>query len=289
MNKMDTLHENSNENVYDMIHPKACSIKESDTNSSLFSRVFSLLYTRTRSNLFSSTDSVSSETGEVNVSRISHISPRNTQVTLCLSDTDEKIDTVKKHYKLDNIHDHYKNQTILERIQYYNTLCDMANVLRHIYYYFENDTPIFNYKSFNIGGMGFLIFNKGYREHIHKLEKYKMFQIEKDKSCHEITRERIFTIYNYLLQYEMMRTNTNYPILIYQHFIWYESYIYMRTIPLHYILYSNLSNGPIGCKICKEYTHPTLNIFQNYCEYCFQEIKSRMNELSHDPVPETNI
>lgn len=313
--KMDVLRENSNEDVYDTIHPKASSIKEKDINPSLFSRVFSLLYSRTRSN-FSSTDSISSEKGEV---KISNISPKHQPESTCSFESDERkeaysVDRVSNH-DIESIHDHYKNQTILERIRYYNTLCEMANILRHIYYYFRCDVPIFTYKSLKIVGTGHLVFNKGYQKHLDDLETYRIFKTDthtengidhQHEPCecdHDATREfditlnnsyestkgDIFTIYTFLLQYKTIRTNNNYPILIYKYFIWYESYIYMRTIPLNYIIHSNLSNGPIGCNVCKEYAHPTLKIFQNYCEYCFKEIKSRIDESNQESVPETNI
>lgn len=299
---MDVLHEQSNENVYDMIHPKPSSIKEKDINISLFSRVFSLFRSQTFSNTNSSTDSISSET---NV-KIAHISPKH-QPILRVSESNERLDEMHK-LSIESIPERYKNQTVFERMRYYNTLCEMANILRHIYYYFQCDIPIFIYKSFKIIGTGHLLFNKGYRKHINDLETYRVFKIEEDeeeeeKECmnenHSIThntryntidmfhynscdtaKEGIFTIYKYLLQFEMTRTKNKYPILIYKHFVWYESYIYMRTIPLDYILHSNLSNGPVGCNICKEYAHPTLKIFQNYCEYCFKEIKSRIDESS---------
>ena len=300
MIKMDVLRENSNENIYDTIHPRASSIKEKDINTSLFSRVFSLLYTRTRSNLFSSTDSISSEKGDV---KISIISPRNENVT-CVYETHEPFDTSLKEttlHEITRVTESYENPSILERIQYYNTLCEMANILRHIYYYFKCDIPIFIYKSFEIIGNGHLVFHKGHHRHITDLEKYRIFKIDDsvddriDDSVdhHNTSRETakggISTIYHFLLQYKMFRTKNNYPILVYKYFVWYESYIYMRTIPINYILHSNLSNGPIGCNVCKEYAHPTLKIFQNYCEYCFKEIKSRIDESNQDHVPETNI
>lgn len=317
-NTMEVLHEKSNENVYDMINPKPSSVRDKDLNVSLFSRVFSLFRNNTSSNIYSSTDSIASESNDT---RIAHITPKHKPLTQDEEIQSISMEEIRKH-SMESIPEKYKNQTVFERMRYYNTLCEMANVLRHIYYYFQYDIPIFVYKSFKIIGTGHITFKKGFRKHIYDLETYRAFRIEyengnenkekdeynyecknnihdikdinkgihifSDHSC-ETAKEGIFTIYKYLIQYDMTRTKMNYPILIYNHFVWYESYIYMRNIPLDYILHSNLSNGPVGCKICKEYAHPTLKIFQNYCEYCFKEIKSRIDqEQEKDQDQENN-
>ena len=290
--RLEMLPEKSNENLYDTITPKPSSIKTKHLNVSLFTRVKDILDSREDINNIYKNVGGESETDNYVFSDNLHacqINPRN--------HTSSSVQKTKVKTMTLELPPHKRCNTILKRLKYYNRLCDMANILRYIHYYFNNDIPIFRYKAFQFIGSGPFIFMAGHSKYLDDFQKFNVFEQDNEQfqneniydspselsgHTYDITKSGIFIIYRYLLNYVMIRTIHNYPILVYKDFVWYESYIYMRTIPLQYILASRISHGPISCKMCKEYAHPTLKIFQNYCEFCFKEIKEDIKEYYED-------
>lgn len=321
--RLEMLPEGSNESLYDTIQPRPSSIKTKNLNVSLFSRVRDILESRENLKSFGIDigGNMTTDTGDhVHICQINprihdeendeenHEENENKKNESLHNDSSK---TKSKNSKLYNMYHGKvlseleipvdKCNTIIKRLKYYNRLCDMANILRHIRYYFNQDIPVFKYKAIQFMGNGPFIFFDGHSKYLNDFKKHDVFKLEDDeyiksnnelsgllrfrpqtsilsKYTHDITKTGIFTIYQYLLNYVMIRTIHNYPILIYKDFVWYESYIYMRTIPLKYILASRISHGPVSCKMCKEYAHPTLKIFQNYCEFCFKEIKKDIKQ-----------